>query len=86
MCWVEEFAEGVGCSFLPAESVVEPAAGAPEVVRHLLRCRLRPRLRCRGCYVGGWEAWVREVEAAVVEVEGEEDVAGCNVQVGPAVA
>ena len=77
LCSVEEFAEEVGCSFLPAESVVEPAADAPQVVCQLLRCRLRPRLRCRGCYVGGCEAWVPEVQAAVVEVEGEEDVAAC---------
>ena len=81
-CLVEEFAKGVGCFFLLAESVVEPAAGAPEVVHHLLQCRLRPRLRWRICYVRGSEAWVREVEA----VEGEEDVVGCYVKAAPAVA
>ena len=86
MCWVEEFPEGVGCSFVPAENVVEPAAGAPEVVCHLLWCRLRPGFRCRGCCAGGWEVWIREVEVTVVEVEGEDDVAGCHVQPAPAVA
>ena len=40
MCWVDKFAEGVNCSFLPAKSIVEPAADAPEVVRHHLWCRL----------------------------------------------
>ena len=79
MCRVEEFAEGVGCSSLPAGGGVEPAAGAPEVVRHLLWRRLRPRLRCQGCDAGGWEVWVREVEVAAVEVQGEEDVAGRHV-------
>ena len=53
VCWVEVLAKGVGCSFLPDESVVEPAASAPELVCHLLWCRLRPRPR--GCYVGDWE-------------------------------
>ena len=86
MCCLEEFAEGVGFSFLPAESVVEPATGAPEVVRHLLWCHLRPSLCCGGCYVGGWEVWVRDVNAAVFEIEGEEDVAGCNVPAPPAMA
>ena len=31
MYWVEKFAKGIGCSFPPAESVVEPAADAPQV-------------------------------------------------------
>ena len=83
MCWVEVCTQWVGCSFLPAESGVEPAAGAPEVV---CRCRLRPRFRRRGCCAGGRELWVREVEATVVEVKGEEDVAGGHVQAAPAVA
>ena len=30
--------------------------------------------------------WVREVEAAVVEVEGKEGVAVCHVQAAPALA
>ena len=85
-CWVEKFAEGARYSFLPTKSVVQPTAGAPEVVRDLLRCRPRPRLWCRGCYVAGWEVWVREVEAAVVELEGEEDVAGCHAQAAPGLA
>ena len=72
LCWVEEFTEGVGCSFLPPESVDEPAAGAQEVVRHLLLCRPRPRFRCRGCYAGSWEVLVRIV------VEGRRGRGGCG--------
>ena len=83
---VEECSEWVGCSFLPTESGVEPAAGAPEVVCDLLWCRLRQRFRRWGCCARGWELWVREVEATVVEVKGEEDVAGRHVQAAPAVA
>ena len=86
MCPVEECAEWVGCSFLPAESAVEPAAGVREVVCQLLWCRLRPHLRCRGCCAGGRELWVREVEATVVDIEGGKDVVGRHVQAAPAVA
>ena len=85
-CLVEKFGDGARYSFLSAKSVVEPAAGAPEVVCELLRCRPRPRLWCRGIYVAGWEVLVREVEAAVVELEGEEDVAGCRAQAAPGLA
>ena len=83
VCGIEQLTEEVGCFSLPAGGVVEPAAGAPEVVRHLLRRRLRPRLRCRGCNAGCWEV---RVKVAVVEVEAEEDVAGGHVQAAPAVA
>ena len=65
---------------------VEPVAGAPEVVCHLLWSRLRPRFRCLGCWAGGRELWVREVEAMVVEVKGKKDVAGRHVQAATAVA
>ena len=82
-CGVEQLAEGVGRSSLPAGGVVEPAACAPEVVCHLLRRQFRPRLRCRGCDAGVWEVRVREVEVAVVEVEDEEDVAGRHVEAAP---
>ena len=60
---VEECAERVGCSFLPAESGVEPAASVPEVVCYLLWCCHRPRSRHRSCCLGDRELWVREVEA-----------------------
>ena len=69
VCFVEEFAEGVGCSFLSAKSIVEPAGCAPEVAPHPLRC-------C-GCYLGCWKVWVWKVDAAVVEVEGEKYVVDC---------
>ena len=81
-----EVAAGVGCFFLPAGRIVEGAAGAPEVVCHILWCCFCPPLRYRGRHVGGWEVWVREVEAAVVEVEGEEDLAGWHVQAASTVA
>ena len=86
VCWVEECAEWVMCSFLSAEGAVEPAASDSEVVCYLLWCRLRPRFRRRGCYSGGRELWVWEVEVAVAEVEGEKDVAGRQFQGAPAVA
>ena len=54
VCWVEECAEWVGCSFLSGEGGVEPAASDLEVGRYLLWCRVRPRL-------GGRELWVWEV-------------------------
>ena len=57
-CRVEECAEWVRCSFLLAESGVEPAARALEVVCLLLWCRVCPRFRCQGCYEGGRELWV----------------------------
>ena len=76
VCWVQECTEGVGCSFLSGESGVVPAAGAPEIVRHLLLCHLRPRLRRWGCCAGGWELWVRELKVRVVEQKCEVDVAG----------
>ena len=75
-CWVEECAAWVGCSFLPAESGDEPAAGAPEAVCQLLRYRHRPRFRCRGCCAGGWVLWVRQVVVMMVEVKGEADLEG----------
>ena len=83
---VEECAEGVGCSFLPAEGGVEPAASDSEVVCYLLWSRLRPRFWRRGCCSGGRELWILEVAVTVVEVEGKKDVAGRHVQAGPAVA
>ena len=86
LCRVEDFAEWVGCSFLPARSGVEAAAGVPEVVWYLLWYRLRPRLRRGGCCAGGWGLWGREVETRVVEVRGEKDVAGRHVQAAPTVA
>ena len=85
-CRVEECTEWVGCSFLPAGSGVEPAAGAPQVVCNLLWCHLCPRFRRRAAARGGWELLVREEETKVVEVKCEKDVAGRNVQAAPAVA
>ena len=79
MCWVEECAEWVGRSLLPTRSGVQPAAGVPEVVCYHLWCRLCPRYRRRGCCAGGRELWVREVQATVVDVKGEKDVAGRHV-------
>ena len=66
-CWVEVCAEWVRCSFLPAEGVVEPAAGDSEVGCHLLWRRVRPGFRRRGCCLGGRELWVWEVPVTVVE-------------------
>ena len=70
---------------LPAGSGVEPAASVPEVFCHLLSRRLRSRFRCQGCGLRDWELRVREVEATVVDVKGEEDVAGRYVQAAAAV-
>ena len=86
VCWVGECAQWVRCSFLSAEGGVEPAPSDSVVVCYLLRCRLRPRFRRRGCCSGGRELWVWELEVTVVEVEGEKDVAGRHVQAAPAVA
>ena len=86
MGFVEECAEGLGCSSLPAKSAVEPAAGASEVVRHLLWCRPRGCFWYRGRCAGRWELRVCEVEVTAMEVKGEEDVTGCHVQAAPPVA
>ena len=86
MCRVEDCAEWVGCSFLPPEKGVEPAASDSEVVCYLLWCRLRPRFRRRGCCSGGRELWIWEVRVTVLEVEGEKNVASRHVQAAPAVA
>ena len=86
VCWVEECAEWVQCSFPWGKGGVEPAASDSEVGCCLLWCRVRPRFRRRGCCLEGWELWVWEVEVTVVEVEGEKDVAGRPVQAASAVA
>ena len=86
VCRVEECAARVRCSFLPAEGGVEPARTDSEVVCYLLWCRLRPRVRRRGCCSGGRELWVWDPEVTVVEVVGEKDVAGRHAQAAPSVA
>ena len=53
VCWVEECAEWVGCSFPSAEGGVEPAASDSEVGCYLLWCRVRPRFWRQGCCLGG---------------------------------
>ena len=68
VCWVEECAEWVRCSFPSAEGGVEPAASDSEVGSYLLRCRVRPRFWRQGCCSGGRELWVWEVSVTVVEV------------------
>ena len=86
VCWVEECAEWVRCSLPLAEGVVEPAASDSEVGCYLLWCRVGPRFWRQGCCLGGRELWVWEVQVSVVEVQGEEDVAGRHVQAASAVA
>ena len=61
VCWVEECAEWVRCSFQSAEGGVELAASDSEVGCYLLWCRVRPRFWRQGCCLGGRELWVREV-------------------------
>ena len=61
VCWVEECAEWVRCSFPSAEGSVEPAASHSEVGCYLLWCRVRPRSWRQGCCLGGRELWVSEV-------------------------
>ena len=68
VCRVEECAEWVRCSFLSAAGGVGPAASDSEVGCYLLRCRVRPRFRHRGCCLEGRELSVWEVEVPVVEV------------------
>ena len=86
VCWVEECAELVRCSLRSAQGVVEPAASDSEVGCYLLWCRVGPRFWGQGCCLGGRELWVPEVQVSMVEVQGEEDVAGCHVQAASAVA
>ena len=86
VCRVEECAEWVRCSFLSAEGGVESAASDFQVVCYVLWCRHRPRFRGRGCCSGGRQRWVWEPEVTVVEVEGEKDVDGRNVQAASALA
>ena len=62
VCWVEECAESVRCSFPPAEGGVEPAASDSELCCSLLWCRVRPRFWRQGCSLGGRELWVWEVQ------------------------
>ena len=54
VCWVEECAEWVRCSFLSAEGGVEPAASDSEVGCYLLATTLSSG---KGC--GVWEARVK---------------------------
>ena len=61
VCWVEECAEWIRCSFPSAEGGVEPAASDSEVRCYLLWCRVRPRFLRQGCCLGGRELWVWEV-------------------------
>ena len=61
VCWVEESAEWVRCSFPSAEGGVEPTASDSEVGCYLLWCRVRPRFWRQGCCLGGRELWVWEV-------------------------
>ena len=61
VCWVEECAEWVRCSFLSAEGDVDAAASDSEVGCYLLWCRVRRRFWRQGCCFGGRELWVREV-------------------------
>ena len=61
VCWVEECAEWVRCSFLSAEGGVEPAASDSEVGCYLLWCCVRARFWRQGCCSGGRELWVWEV-------------------------
>ena len=68
VCRVEECAERVRPSLLPAEGGVEPAASDSEVGCYLLWCRVRPRFWRRVCCLGGRELWVWEVQVTVVEV------------------
>ena len=58
VCRVEECAEWIRCSFLPAEGRVEPAASDSEVGCYLLWCRVRPHFSLPGCCLGGRELWV----------------------------
>ena len=68
VCWVEECAEWVRCSFPSAEGGVEPAASDLEAACYLVWCPVRPRLWRQGRCLGGWELWVWEVQVTVVEV------------------
>ena len=61
VCWVEECAELVRCSFPSAEGGVQPAASHSEVGCYLLWCCVRPRFWRQGCCLGGRELWVWEV-------------------------
>ena len=61
VCWVEECAELVRCSFSLAEGGDELAASDSEVGYYLLWCRVRPRFWHQGCCLGGRELWVWEV-------------------------
>ena len=68
VCWVEECAEWVRCSFPSAEGGVEPAASESEVGCYLLWCRVRRRFSRQGCCLGGRELWDWEVYVTLVEV------------------
>ena len=68
VCWDEECAEWVRCSFSLAECSVEQAASDSEVGCYLLWCRVRPRFWRQGYCLGGQELWVWEVWVTVVEV------------------
>ena len=85
LCSIDECAEWERSSFLPAEGGVEPAASDSEVGCYVLWCRVCLRFWRRGGCLGGRELWVWEVQVTVVEVYGEEDVAGRHVQAAPAV-
>ena len=61
VCWVEECADSVRCSFSSAEGGVEPAATDSEVGCYFLWCRVRPRFWRQGCCLGGRELCVWEV-------------------------
>ena len=58
VCWVEECAEWVGCSFQSAEGGVEPAASDSEVGCYPLWCGVRQRFWRQNCCFGGRELWV----------------------------
>ena len=61
VCWVEECAEWVRCSFPSAEGGVEPAASDSEVGRYLPWCHVRPCFWRQGCCLGGRELRVWEM-------------------------
>ena len=61
LCWVEECAAWVRCSFPSAEGGVELAASDSEVGCYLLWCCVRSRFWCQGRCLGGRELWVWEV-------------------------
>ena len=65
---MKECAECVRCSFPSAEGGVDLAASDLEVGCYLLWCRVWPRFRRQGCWLGGRELWVWEVQVTVSEV------------------